>query len=71
LLVRLAGTVREVGSNYFTIADGYTTGGVEVATKVIVGTAWPTPTPAPGNFIIVTGVVTKDSATSNAILLRP
>jgi hypothetical protein len=67
LLVRVSGTVREVGADYYTIADGYMEAGGEVTTKVVA----PSPTVSVDDFVIVTGVVSKDTTTANSILLRP
>jgi hypothetical protein len=67
LLVRVSGTVREVGADYYTIADGYMEAGGEVTTKVVA----PSPTVSVDDFVIVNGVVSKDTTTANSILLRP
>lgn len=67
-LVRVAGTVRAVNANDFTIADGYTVATVEQQTKVIVGG---TPSVSVGDFVTVNGVVSAETTTKNCILLRP
>ena len=59
LLVKTAGTVRTVGADYYTIADGYFKDGVEVETKVVTGTA---PGVTPGSFVTVKGAASFDGA---------
>ena len=58
LLIKTAGTVRAVGADYFTIADGYYDAGAEVQTKVLTGGA---PGVSVGEFVVVKGVASYDS----------
>ena len=55
LLIKTAGTVRTVGANSYTIADGYYLGGAEVQTTVQTGTGGP-PGVTVGQFVVVKGV---------------
>jgi len=55
LLIKTAGTVRTVGGNSYTIADGYYLGAVEVWTTVQTGTGGP-PGVTVGQFVVVKGV---------------
>lgn len=59
LLVKVAGTVKSVGSNYFTISDGYIKDGAEVELKVFTGGA---PGVTAGSFVTVTGIASYDGA---------
>jgi len=66
LLVKVAGTVKSVGSNYFTVSDGYVKDGSEVELKVFTGGA---PGVTVGSFVTVTGVASYDG--SRVILKVP
>jgi autotransporter adhesin len=57
LLVKVAGTVATVGSNYYTITDGYTKDGTPVETKIMTGSA---PGVTTGQFVTVKGIASYD-----------
>jgi hypothetical protein len=75
MYVKTAGTVRSIDSSggglIFTIADGYTTGGAEVPTTVLVyGDEVDSSDMAIGDFVKLTGVVSQESPTTIVVILR-
>ena len=59
LLIKTAGTVGWVGADFFTIADGYVEGGIQVDTTVKTGGP---PGVVPGTFVTVEGVASYEGA---------
>ena len=76
-LIGTSGTVRTLDTaafQWFTIADGYTRGGAEVKTKVVIGTIAGDPVLEPqivvGDSVRLTGVVSQNDPSTRVILLK-
>lgn len=71
-LVTVGATITQIAGDgsYFTIVDGYTQGGSEVETKVVIVGVSKIADFKVGDLVQVTGVVSKESPTVNVIIYR-
>jgi hypothetical protein len=66
MLLTTCGSYSEGGATWFYVSDGSLPGGVKVDASYL------TEMPAPGNFVIVTGICTVEQSGSDLIaVLRP
>ncbi|MCX6345142.1 MAG: DUF5695 domain-containing protein [Armatimonadetes bacterium] len=71
-LVKMAGKVKTVDTDGlgFTVSDGYAQNGEETAVKVLVESGEPITNIEADDYVIVTGVVSKEDLATRVILLR-